>query len=225
MHPAKGQRTSNELIGLCQCVYNGAAGVTQRCGTFCLHSLTCNQIPVWNQSQARKAEIKPSSTHLIQRDGLLHVMTVSSPAGTASLCCIKSYHDSHTSWTLAVDVTVSVDGSMLGHRLLHQAMQMSMAEKRGHVGQQKLKVAGSLVVPGHPADQTANIASAAVRGAAVGAAGHLTVQAACIHPSGSNVVCLGGGMALMLGPTAPTDACQRFIDWNALAACRLLMDL
>ncbi|CAE7251370.1 unnamed protein product [Symbiodinium sp. KB8] len=48
-----------------------------------------------------------------------------------------------------------------------EAMQITLAEKRGNA-----------------ADQTASIASAAVRGAVVGAA--------------------GGGMALMLGPTAPT---------------------
>ncbi|CAE7230898.1 mok12, partial [Symbiodinium natans] len=48
-----------------------------------------------------------------------------------------------------------------------EAMQITLAEKRGNV-----------------ADQTASIASAAMRGAVVGAA--------------------GGGMALMLGPTAPT---------------------
>ncbi|CAE7764553.1 mok12 [Symbiodinium sp. CCMP2592] len=56
-----------------------------------------------------------------------------------------------------------------------EAMQITLAEKRGNA-----------------ADQTASIASAAVRGAVVGAA--------------------GGGMALMLGPTAPTDTQQNLAD-------------
>ena len=83
------------------------------------------------------------------------------------------------------------------------------------------------MLSGNAADQTASIASAAVRGAVVGAAGNLsfrTIAVSVVHVSACLCcitrvasVCAGGGMALMLGPTAPTETQQNIAAQSCAA--------